>query len=65
MHSRADVVENVAELGVGQGPRAASQRRLGFENLHRQTGPGTDDGGGQAVGPAADHGDVHHPITAH
>ena len=34
MHSRADVMGNFAELGVGQGPRAASQRRLRFENLH-------------------------------
>jgi hypothetical protein len=34
MHSRADVVRNFAELGVGQGSGAASQRRLRFENLH-------------------------------
>ena len=59
MHGRTDVVGDAGEFGVGQGARTAAQRRLRLEHLHRQTGAGTDDGGGQAVGSAADDGDVH------
>lgn len=59
MYGRADVVGNPTELGVGEGPCAAAERRLRLQNLHRQTGAGAHDGGGQAVGSAADHGDVH------
>ena len=73
MHGRTDVVGDAGELRVGEGPRAAPEGRLGLEYLHRQTGAGTDDSRGQAVGSAADDGDVHarhsparHPvITAH
>ena len=51
--------------GSGEGARTAAQRRLGLEHLHRQAGPGADDGGRQAVGSAADDGDVHLAIQAH
>ena len=43
---------------------AAAEGRLGFQDLHFQASPGTDDGRSEPVGPATDDGDVHHLITA-
>ena len=58
-------MQHPGEFGVGQGACPAAERGLGFEHLHRQTGPRADDSGSEAVGPAADDGDVHAAIQAH
>lgn len=50
------------EIGLGAG--AATKGRLGFDDLHLQTRTGTDYGGRESVGSAADDGDVHLLITA-
>ena len=51
-------------IGVGCGARALAKGRLSFDDLHFQAGPGADYGSGQAVGSAADDGDVGASITA-
>src|SRR6478735_12345956 len=58
MHCRADVVTDAGELGVDGGARAPARSRLRLEHPHRQSGPGTADGGREPVGAATDDGDV-------
>ncbi|BBX39376.1 hypothetical protein MSIM_08270 [Mycobacterium simiae] len=63
MHGRADVVFNSGKFWVGRGAGPATQRLLCLDDLHFESSAGTYDGGGQAVGSAADDGDVHRSIT--
>ncbi len=65
MHGGAHVVVHAGIVGVGQRAGAAAERGLRLEHLHRQPGPRAHDGGGQAVGPTADDGDVHPTSRPH
>lgn len=59
VNGRADVVGDLRELRIRQGPRPTADGALRFEHLHLQPGSGADHCGSQPVGSAADDGDVH------
>jgi hypothetical protein len=64
VNRRAHVVYDSRKVQVGRGAGAAAEGRLGLDDLHFQTCPRADHSCGEAVGPAADDGDVHRSITA-